>query len=173
MFLKIVGRKSLNNVIKRKSNFQLNGFTLVEVLLAVSILAFCLTGLLLTYINLLSFTDISRGFVMANNALRLKTEEIKNTAFANLSALDGTTFSVDGFNSTTAKGVIQVSNTSYSDLKKVRVLITFKVRNKTIGEDQDLDGVLDTGEDMSIYTNGSSRLDSPVESVTLITNYTN
>lgn len=171
MFLKIVGRKNLNS--KRKSKFDLKGFTLVEVLLAVSILAFCLTGLLLTYINLLSFTDLSRGFSIANNALRLKTEEIKNTAFANLSALDGTSFSIDGFNSTTAKGLIQVSNTSYSDLMKVRVLITFKVRNKTIGEDKDFDGILDTGEDMSIYTNGTNRLDSPVESVTLVTNYTN
>ena len=188
-----MGRKSFKNQkkglnpISRISSY---GFTLVEVLLAVTILAICLTGLLLTYINLMSITEICRGFTLANNALNLHTEYVKSFSFTSLSTTsfnntdetiindtlnhvalyNNTPFDVEGMNSSSAKGIIEIVNvTNSTDLKKVRVAISFKARNRIIGEDSNFDGILSAGED----ANGNNRLDSPVETVTLITGYTN
>jgi prepilin-type N-terminal cleavage/methylation domain-containing protein len=159
------------------------GMTLVEVLVAATILAFCLTGLLLTYINLFVLTDLARDLTYATNALQAKMEAIKNIAFANLTALNNTNFNVTANNSSDiiGKGVIYVSevidpytNTTYTDLRNMRTVISFKSRTRIIGEDQNLNGVLDAGEDNPSYgANGTGRLDSPVEAVTIIKNFTN
>jgi prepilin-type N-terminal cleavage/methylation domain-containing protein len=163
--------------------FKKKGLTLIEVLFAAAIMAFCLSGLLLTYINLFVLTDLARDFTTVTNALQAKMEEIKNVAFANLAALNNTTFNVTAANSTDVigKGVIQVSdigdpftNTTYTDLKKVRTVISFKSRSRVIGEDKNLNGILDPGEDDAVYgANGTSRMDSPVEAITIIKSFTN
>lgn len=149
------------------------GFTLVEVLLAASILVFCLCGLLLTYANMFILTDLSRDFTLANNAIQAKIEEIKKTNFDSLS-LGESSFNLTDYGfppssqpgEITSKGNITISSTNYSDLKRVRIIACFKSRGRIIGEDSNLNGQLDTaaGED----TNGNDRLDSPVEVVTLI-----
>jgi prepilin-type N-terminal cleavage/methylation domain-containing protein len=148
-------------------------FTLIEVLLAAAILAVCLSGLLMAYVDLLIFTDLSRDMTLATNAAQAKMEEIRNMNFSSLAALDGTNFTITGFNSTKALGVIEVADTSYDDLKRVRLAVSFKSRNRVIGEDQNLNGVWNSGEDFSGYSNGTGKLNSPVEAVTLIANYTN
>lgn len=145
--------------------FSNKGFTLVEVLVAVAILAFCLCGLLVTYINMFFLSDLTRDSTLATNAIQAKLEEIKNTNFENLSSFNGTTFDVNGFASSDAKGAVWVLDTAYSDLKRVRIVVCFKSRGRVIGEDKNLDGDLDTGEDTLI---SNSRLDSPAETVTLI-----
>ncbi len=140
------------------------GFTLIEVIFTVGILAFCLCGLLVTYINMFILGDLSRSFSLASNAILDKVEEIKNCAFDNLPSYNGARFDLDGFSSTDSKGIIEVSDTTYSDLKRVRIVACFRSRNRLIGEDVNLNGELDAGED----ANGNGRLDSPVEVVTLI-----
>lgn len=141
------------------------GFTLVEVLLAGAILAFCLCGLLLTYINMFILSDLARDLTLATNAVQAKMEEIKKTSYAGLSTFNGVTFDIAGFASSDAKGVVEVTdNLGYADLTRVRIVSSLKSRGRIIGEDQDLDGVLDFGED----ANGNGRLDSPIELVTLI-----
>jgi type II secretory pathway pseudopilin PulG len=161
------------------------GLTLIEVLLAAGILAFCLSGLLLSYVNLFILMDLARDFTYANNALQAQMEGIKNTVFANLTALNNTNFAVTGNNSSDiiGTGVIGVfdvndpfrnTNTTYADLKRVRIVISFRSRARIIGEDKNLNGILDAGEDDPGYgVNGTGRLDSPVEAVTIIKNFTN
>jgi len=92
-------------------------------------------------------------------------EEIKKMSFDSLS-LGGKPFNLTdyGFVYSESKGRVEVSNTPYSDLKRIRLIGCFKSRQRIIGEDKDLDGILDTGED----SNGNGRLDSPLEIVTLI-----
>ena len=142
----------------------INGFTLVEVLLAVSILAFCLCGILITYMNMFVLADLSRDFTKVSNGLQLKLEEIKRTSFAGLSALNGTRFELNGFASSDAEGAVEVSDTAYSDLRRVRVIVSFRSHNRIIGEDTNLNGILNAQED----SNGNGRLDSPLELVSLI-----
>jgi prepilin-type N-terminal cleavage/methylation domain-containing protein len=137
------------------------GFTLIEVIFTAGILAFAICGLLLTYINLFSLGDISRKMTLANNALQAKLEEIKN------GSIDYNPFDIPGFAAGDAKGVVYVSNVSgYSDLKRVRIIVCFRQKGQRIvGEDKNLNGIWDTGEDTVIVNN---QLDSPVEVVTLI-----
>jgi hypothetical protein len=141
--------------------------TLVEVITAAAIFAFCLSGLLLTYMNLFTLNDLTRDFTRTTNGIQARMEEIKLVSFTNLAALNNTTFTIDGFNSTSALGVVQVSDTGYTDLKRVRLIVTFKSRNRVIGEDTNFNGVLNSGED----ANGNGRLDSPCEIVTTIANF--
>ena len=141
--------------------------TLVELLLTISILAFCLCGILLTYISMFILTDLSRQLTTTTNALQAKMEEIKRTDFDNLSALNGTSFNVSGFASSEAKGVIYVSNTAYTDLRRVHIELSFRTRGRVFGGDKNLNGVANIGEDY-ISVNGVNELRSPVESVTLI-----
>lgn len=149
-------------VIKR---YLSRGFTLIEVMLTVGILAFCLCGLMVTYINMFVFSDLSRGFSLASNAIQAKIEEIRSYEFDTLDSYNGTKFDLDGFASSDSEAVIQVDDTVYTDaLKRVRIVACFRSRNRLIGEDLNLNGDLDAGED----TNGNARLDSPVEVVTLI-----
>ncbi len=155
-------------------------FTLIELLLAFSILAFCLCGILLTYINMFVLADLSRDITLANNAVQAEMEIVKRTNFACLdtSSCSGCacpsptscpqnacTFNIAGFASSDAKGVVYItSDTGYADLKRVRIEVSFKSRNRVIGGDKDLDGIADVGEDVNI----KNELNSPVELVTLI-----
>jgi len=141
--------------------------TLIELLLTVSILAFCLCSIMLTYINMFILTDLSRDLTVATNALQAKMEEIKKTNFDSLASLNGTTFDISGFDSSNAKGVVYVTDTGYTDLKRVHIEVSFKSRNRVIGGDRNLNGVANTGEDF-INVNGVNELISPVELVTLI-----
>lgn len=111
------------------------GFTLIEVLITIAILAFCLCGLLATYINMFFLSDLSRDFTLATNAVLGKMEEIKKTNFDNLSSFNGQIFELTGFSSSDSKGVIEVTNTVFSDLKRVGIIACFKSRNRTIGND--------------------------------------
>ena len=152
---------------KKRGNLPLAGFTLVEVLFVMVILAFCLCGLLATYINMFFLTDLTRDLTLATNAVRARMEEIKRVSFA---SLGNSTFNLTdyGFPSNQSKGVVEVQGnySNYTDqLSRVRIIACFKSRGRIIGEDADLDGVFDTpGEDV----NNNSRMDSPVEMVTLI-----
>lgn len=139
------------------------GFTLIEVLVAATVVLLCLCGLLLTYVNLFFLTDLSRDFTRANSALQAKMEEIKKTNFDSLSTLNGQVFDIVGFSSSTAKGQVAVANTVYSDLKRVRVVVCFKSRQRLVGEDKNLNGILEASEDI----NRNGRIDSPAEVVTL------
>ena len=147
------------------------GFTLVEALMAITIVAFCLCGLLATYINMFFLTDLTRDVTLATNAVRAKMEEIKRLSFASLSAESPRwTFNLTdyGFPSNDSKGVVEIQEnySNYTDqLTKVRVSAYFKSRGRVIGEDANLNGAFDTpGEDV----NNNGRQDSPVEMVTLI-----
>jgi len=150
-------------VLKKNSRDSNNrGFTLVELLVTFTLLAFCLCGVLLTYINMLLFSDLSRDLTLVTNAMQAEMERIKRTSFDSI--VNGN-FEVQGFDSDDAEGVIEVTNTLYSDQKLVRIVVCFRSRNRVVGEDKDLDGILDTGEDMPPY---EGRIDSPAEMVTLV-----
>jgi type II secretory pathway pseudopilin PulG len=164
------------------------GFTLTEVLFTFGILAFCLCGILLTYLQMLVLTTLSRDLTLANNAAQAKIEEVKKTTFANLDSSlcnccacpalgfrNGCVFDITGFANGDAKGRVEISDltlraTPTETLKQVRIVVCFKSRGRVVGEDQDLDGKLDAGEDQNGNGFGYqiNRLDSPVEQVTLI-----
>jgi len=64
-------------------------------------------------------------------------------------------------------GVVYVDDTANSELLDVTVSVCWRQGNKVIGEDTNLNGVLDVGEDTIIANN---IIDSTVELVTQVAN---
>lgn len=123
-------------------------FSLIELLVTMTILAFSLCGLVATYINLFFLSDLSRDTTLATNAIQGKLEEIKNTPFDCLfsapcaSCAGGctkcfcsqSTFALEGIQQ--GAGKIEITNViGYGNLKSVRVLACFKSRHRLIGND--------------------------------------
>ena len=143
------------------------GFTLIEVMLAAAFLVIVLSGLLATYISCFELISTSRNLTLAVNAAQGKIEEIRDHSFNQVySDYHNSTFTVSEMSAGSSQGVVYVNNTN-PDLLEVIVSVCWRQRaNRIIGEDLDLDGVLDTGEDTSPNNN---IIDSPAQIVTLIT----
>lgn len=60
------------------------GFTLAELLLAVSLLAIALTAILLVYINCILLNDSNRNLTIALTHAHFALEEVKSTSFTNI-----------------------------------------------------------------------------------------
>lgn len=188
-----------------------SGFTLVEVMVAVAIMAFCLTGLLLTFLQLLTLTDLSRDFTNAASGMQATVEAIRTAGFDCIYASErpgvgpyctgcsytqcfyhNDTFEVAGFDNTGSTrigmGLVEVSDvsingTTYSDLRRVRTVFSFYSRGywdsgsgistgRLIGEDRNLNGVLDTSSPTEDIDN-NGRMDSPIETVIYVKDFTN
>lgn len=156
------------------------GFTLVEIILTVAILALAFCAILATYISCFVLTATSKNINIATSVTLGLIEEMRSVPFAQLrdseieinnqpfieigEDLSYCSFPVSVIPS--SRGVAYI-NSANSELLNITISICWLQGNRVIGEDADLDGVLDAGEDKSPY-NGI--IDSPVELVTLIAN---
>jgi len=159
------------------------GFTIAEVLLAVAILAFTLCGILATYLTCFNLAGISKNTNIATSAAQGIIEQLRATAFPQISP--AMQFSVNGitYNSTLVSGNIYVwkfpvpissmraknmivvyIDFTDPDLLKVTVSVCWQQGSKVIGEDLNLNGMVNAGEDI----NGNGLIDSPVELITQI-----
>ena len=135
------------------------GFSLVEVICTVGILAVVLVGLLELFIYTSALAEMSGNLTVALNAAQGKMEEIRNHSFSLITTdyasggSPGNTFDVS---QPTGKGVIYVDS-SNSDLLKIKIVVSWRnKKNRIIGEDINLNGSLDAGEDLD----GNGQLDS-------------
>ncbi len=155
-----------------------NGLTLVEVLISSVILTTALTGVLAFNSQYLKGLQGTRNFSLAMNAAQERFEKIKarvdpndptetasEIGFNNLPQYyDGITFDLYGNDKATAltnfKGVSYVKPVSNVPLTmyRIKVVVCWKeTNNRVIGEDENFNGILDSGEDVS----GNSEIDSP------------
>lgn len=152
-----------------------NGFTLSEIMVAALVLVTILVGLLASYVTCLDFNETTRNTTLALNAAQQKLEEMKDYSFSLLCTdYNSTTFTLDVMPTGESQGRVYVfvdsSPTGLNscsgaydctcDYDTLRVVISVCWRQKSgrvMGEDKDLDGVLDTGEDK----NNNSVIDSP------------
>jgi prepilin-type N-terminal cleavage/methylation domain-containing protein len=140
------------------------GFTLFEILLAMAILAFALCSILVTYVSCLTLIETSKNVNIATNACLGLLEEIRSDAFPRIiDDYNGVNFTVNEIPS--SMGVVYVDDTN-PELLQVTISVCWRQGKRVMGEDADLNGVLDAGED----ENGNGIIDSPVELVTLIAN---
>ena len=137
------------------------GFTMPELLVAVLLLISIFTGAMLIFVNCLELSDLASNSSAAILAAKNKLTEITNTPVSQIyTNYNNIAFNINGLN---GKGVSYVNNADPS-LLSVTVVIGWKQGNgRLIGEDVDLDGQLDPGEDK----NGNNRLDSLVQLITL------
>ncbi|HPT07605.1 MAG TPA: hypothetical protein PLO85_05650 [Candidatus Omnitrophota bacterium] len=151
------------------------GFTLYELLIASCILAVALISILGLYVTCLQLNEINRAKTVALGDLKSKMEEIKGTPFVDLLTTgsggtfhNGQTFQLPGFSAGNATGRIEikyiVGETFGYLIKSIRLVASYRVSRRVIGEDRNLNGMLDAGED----TNGNTLLDGPVELETYI-----
>lgn len=154
---------TIKTVLGRKANQEAcAGFTLVELLVSSALLILAVTGVLLSYIRALELNEISKNSSLAVQSARTRMDQIKNATYSTVKGTyNNVSFSVSGLD---AKGVSYVDD-SVPKLLKITVPVTWKQKNgRLFGEDADLDGVLDGGEDK----NGNGLLSSPVEVVDYI-----
>ena len=133
------------------------GVTLVEILLAAGILGVVLVGQLKLFIVCSGLSNISGNLTVATAAAQSKLEEIRGHEYSDIvTDYSGATFDLTDL---TGKGVVYVDS-SNPDLLEIEVVVSWEEEKskRVIGEDTDLDGVLDGGED----TNFNGRLDSIV-----------
>ena len=142
-----------------------SGFTLLELMIAAAILVIAIAGLLATFTGFLSLNENSKNISLAIEACQDKTEEIRNFNFSSLYiTYNNTNFEPNGFPVTDAEGNIYIDNTD-PDLLEICISVSWRESsNKIIGEDVNLNGTLDSGEDL----NSDGRLSSPAEIITLM-----
>ena len=144
---------------------QKSGFTLFELVIAVAILVVAITGILATFAKFIALNEDARSLTIALTSCQDKMEEIRNSNFDTVFAnYNGTSFNPDGFTLNEAKGAIYVDNTN-PKLLEIYMSVSWRgTSNRIIGEDTNLNGVLDLGEDL----NGDTRLNAPAEIITLM-----
>ena len=135
------------------------GYSLVEVICTVGILAFVFVGLLELFIYTYALDEMAGNLTMALKEAQGKMEEIRNYDY-NLITTDyasgGTPGNTFDLSQPTGKGVIYV-DASNSDLLKIKIVVSWSnKKNRIIGEDINLNGSLDAGEDLD----GNGQLDS-------------
>lgn len=159
------------NIFWRKQK----SLTLAEILIAVCVLLVAVSSILLAYANCFILIDSVKNTNIATNAAEGMIESIRNTPFARLitdpADLDrcdcdtfycsGCTFIVKGMSQN--RGVMYIEN-MYGDEESSRLLgitvsVCWRQKGRLIGEDSNLNGVLDAGEDK----NGNGKIDSQVE----------
>jgi prepilin-type N-terminal cleavage/methylation domain-containing protein len=149
------------------------GFTLIEVLFSAGIMAVVLCGLLASYAQTFMLTDLTREISLATNGIRDKLELIKSENYIQLSqrALQpAELFSLAGFAPSDSCGFIAVTDLG-GGLVRIRIVASFRSKSqRIIGEDRNLNGQWDTGED-SMPQGRIGQLDSPIEIATLVSQY--
>ena len=138
-----------------------SGFTLVEVLVTAGVVVVVLTGLMQLFIYCRALADMAANTAFAVTEAQDKMEEIRNTSYDLITTnyvSGGTPGNIFSLGAHGAVGSIYIDS-SNSDLLRVDVSVGWRnINGRVIGEDLDLDGDIDAGEDV----NGNSKLDSPV-----------
>jgi len=158
-----------------------NAYSLVEILVAVAIIVIVVSGLFRLFIYCSGMAEITGNITFAINEAQDKIEEIRNAAFDDIATTygvsPGNTFEsekisedvnlngtldagedIDGDSTIDSygQGVIYVTALN-ADLLQVDVAVCWRgLDGRLFGEDADLDGVLDTGED----ANSNGQIDS-------------
>lgn len=151
------------------------GFSLVEVMVCIAILASLFVGVISLNIYCLDLIETARNITIASNTARTQIEEIKNMGFDDIrstyvAAAGGASQSVLLNSPVSVDGVMRVEatdvNGSDQNLLDLRVVVCWRQRGgRIVGEDNGagggiaLDGILNGTEDV----NGDGELNSPVE----------
>jgi prepilin-type N-terminal cleavage/methylation domain-containing protein len=143
------------------------GFTLVELIICAGIFAVVAAGLLQIFVYSLWESESAGRFTTALSAAYAKFEEVRATDFSNVTmnytagGIPGDTFTVPAIN---GRGVVTI-DASNPELLVVRTVVCWQDRaGRVFGDDRNLNGVLETGED----ANGNGEMDSPVALVSLV-----
>lgn len=144
-----------------------HGFTLVEMLVSAGILTLMMVSVLRTFFYYSDLVDMSQALTLATAQAQSKLDEIRNSSYSLITtdyALGGTPGNTFNLSQMTGQGVIFI-DASNTNLLQVETTVSFRLKNgRVVGEDTNLNGVLNVGEDF----NGNGKLDSVVNLITLM-----
>ncbi len=142
------------------------GLTIIELVITTGVVAICIAGLVHLFVYCMWETETAGGQTEAASEAFGKIEEIRTCPFDDIAP----TYGPGGNPGDTfllvrqeGKGVITLTKPD-PDLVEVEVVVCWRRGNMIIGEDQNLNGVLEKNEDL----NGNGVIDSPVAMTTLI-----
>jgi Tfp pilus assembly protein PilE len=150
-----------------------SGFTLIEVLITTLFLTVALLSTLGLFAYTLSSADSNRNNTSAQYEVEGKIEEICandyatiKTTYTTAGALKVTSFNL--INNLTGKGIIYAQELpgAANGLMRIKVVVCYRQGARVIGEDTNLNGLIDSGED----ANGNNELDSPCEIERVVVN---
>ena len=144
------------------------GFTLIEVVVTVGILVIVMTNLLGLFIYCSTLAQTSGNVTLAIREAQGMLDEIRDHSYSLITtdyAAGGTPGNIFNLNQLNGKGVIYFESAPNPDLLQVKVVVSWKNKDtRVIGEDANLNGILDAGEDK----NANGQLDSIVSLTTMI-----
>jgi type II secretory pathway pseudopilin PulG len=137
-------------------------FTIAELLVATAIILLTSLAILFSYVQCLELNRINEDMAVALQNARNTMETVKSTAFDQIhDTYNNKTFELRSLEP--GIGLVEIDNKN-PQLLGVTVRVFWKTKNRLMGEDKNLDGVLNDGED----TNENGKLDSPVSLFTHI-----
>ena len=144
-----------------------DGFTLVEVLITAAVTSIVTVGLIQLFIYCSMLSQLAGNLTNATTDALTRLEEIRDHDYDLVTtdyASGGTPGNTFDPTQGTGKGIIYI-DASNTDLLQIEIDISFQNKNgRIVGEDTDIDGVLDAGED----TDGDGKLTSPVKLISLV-----
>jgi len=151
---------SIKHLIKNISRRE--GLTLPELLIATFILTVTFAGVIIVFFRCMELSEMAGNSSTAVYASKSRIADIENTPFSQIySTYNNTTFTAAGLDGV---GVTYVNNAN-PELLEVTTAFCWKQKNgRIIGEDTNLNGQLNSGEDQ----NANGILDSPVKLTTSI-----
>jgi prepilin-type N-terminal cleavage/methylation domain-containing protein len=144
------------------------GFTLIELLIVVAMLALVITGMIKLFIYTSVLAEISGNKTVAVGEAQDMLEAIREHNYDDIAvdyASGGTPGNIFALDELNGKGAIYIDN-SNPELLILKVVVSWRNKyGRIIGEDANLDGDLDTGEDLD----GDTELSSPATLITMLT----
>jgi len=142
------------------------GASMIEIVVSIGIIVVVFSGLLQVFIYSSVLSDMAGNITFAVTEAESQLEKIRGHDFDSIttdygsSGTPGNTFPLSFLNGIGAIYITAV----HSDLLEVEIVVSWQEKdNRIMGEDTNLDGDLDAGED----ANGNGRLDS----IATITSY--
>ena len=133
-------------------------------MIATLIFTFTFAGVIMVFIRCIELSEMARHSSIAVNACKNRIAAIEDTAFDQILA----TYNNTTFTATDINGIGKTYVTSLTtNMLKVTLVFCWKEKNgRALGEDKNISGSLDAGED----TNGNGTIDSPVKVTTYVYN---
>ena len=155
--------------------------TLVEVMVSILIVALGVGAIFLIYPTLFEGVNVTSEKVRVWEVAQRQMEILRNSTFASLFAVAYDPSAEAPIVNAFATGVANSSGVYYvekmygdanndgfdevlTDLVRIEVVICFTMGNRVIGEDANLNGILDAGEDQD----GDGKISSPITLGTLV-----
>ncbi|NQT96077.1 MAG: hypothetical protein HQ572_06455 [Candidatus Omnitrophica bacterium] len=139
------------------------GLTLVELTIAIAIFVIAACGIVSLFISCATFTDSAGNITRMTNVARQELED--NVRSANFATLNTYSQLPPNVPPRTSLACYVQNHPTVNDIKQVIIVVCYEEKsNRVLGEDQNLNGVLDGGED----SDGNGRLSSLCEVATYI-----